>query len=127
MEKIYRANHVAAYCIYELKDQSFFINSKQLQHLLRVVDLTWKKIFGHGAFREETHPHADYYVHEVYMDYKENEYQVITEPAREWYLPYGKFQLCYRPYGVPPYSPFESVVMKKILKEYIRKNIAQAS
>lgn len=121
MENQYSAQNVAAYIIYELQEKSYYMNPIQLQQVLRQVDLAWKKVFGHCAFRESTHTHKNYYVKEVFEAYEENDLRLIEEPAREWYLPYGQFQLYYRPYGIPAYTPLEDKVMKKILNEFMTK------
>ena len=51
-------------------------------------------------------------------DYKELGTAHIVEPAKEWFLKYGEFQLVQRPYAVPNFSAVEAIVMRKILAAY---------
>lgn len=117
----YSAQHVSSYLIQQLKDASICLNVFQLQQLLQYVDMNWKKVYGHCAFLESVHSDSSYYIQEVDETYKEQFGNgPIQEPAREWYLPYGQFVIEYRPYRIPPYSPFEKVVMMKIISDYIQ-------
>ena len=127
MGSVYSAQNVAAYLIYELKEQTYFLNQTQLQQLLANVDSMWNKVFGHCAFTEATQTDSHYYVREVFESYNEQENRIIEEPAREWFLQYGCFQLEYRPYCVPVYSQIETILMEKILKNFTRKRLTCAS
>ena len=124
----YSAQHVSAFIIYELQEKSIVLNSNKLQQLLKLVDFKWRKVFGQCAFLESVHSNTLYYIEEVFETYDE-QYGIgpIQEPAREWFLPYGQFVLQYRPYGVPAYSPFEKLVMEKIIFNYIQIEQSTAS
>ena len=124
----YSAQHVSAYVIYELSEKSIALDSTKIQQLLKLVDYKWRKVFGQCAFLESVHSNSSYYIKEVFETYDEQFGNgPIQEPAREWFLPYGQFTLQYRPYGVPAYSPFEELVMEKILSDYIQVNCSKAS
>lgn len=128
MNNRYSAQHVSAYIIFELQDHSIRLNQRSLQKLLKQVDQIWRKVFKTCAFKESVYAHSDIYIKEVFDVYTEQFGNgPIQEPAREWYLPYGQFQLHYRPYGIPPYSPLEKTVMKKILSDYIQIEHSKAS
>ena len=120
MGNVYSAQHVAAYFVYELNEVHSFVNQISIQHLLGQVDAMWKKAFGHSAFSEITHDleATSYIVKEVYDAYKENGTNHIEEPAKEWYLKYGEFQLVYRTYGIPPFTQKEEIIVKKVLDRY---------
>ena len=124
----YSAQHVSAYVIYELSEKSIALDSTKIQQLLKLVDYKWRKVFGQCAFLESVHSNSPYYIKEVFETYDEQFGNgPIQEPAREWFLPYGQFILQYRPYGVPAYSPFEKIVMEKIISDYIQVNCSKAS
>ncbi len=127
MGSVYSAQNVAAYLIYELKEQAYFLNQRELQQLLANVDSMWNKVFGHCAFTEATQTDSQYYVREVFESYNEQDKHIIEEPAREWFLQYGCFQLEYRPYGVPAYSQIETILMEKIIKNFTCKRLTYAS
>jgi len=117
----YSAQHVSAFIIYELREKSIDLDSAKIQQLLKLVDFKWRKVFGQCAFLESVHAHSSYYIKEVFETYDEQfGNEQVQEPAREWFLPYGQFILQYRPYGIPSYSPFEKLVMDKILSDYIQ-------
>lgn len=117
----YSAQHVSAFIIYELREKSIVLDSTKIQQLLKLVDLKWRKVFGQCAFLESVHTNSSYYIKEVFETYGEQFGNgPVQEPAREWFLPYGQFILQYRPYGIPPYSPLEKIVMDKILSNYIQ-------
>ncbi|MED3661124.1 hypothetical protein NST62_00400 [Ureibacillus sp. FSL K6-8385] len=120
MKKVYSAQNFAAYIIYELNETNTFVNAKALQHLLAVVKQRWESVFGYSPYREKTYSlltHG-YVVKEVHDEYKEYGERLITEPAKEWYLKYGDFQLIRRPYAVPAFSTEEEQLMRKILNQY---------
>lgn len=118
MGNVYKAQNIASYLIYELTEKSYIPTKVQLQQLLRSVDVNWMCIFGHSAYLEEKYPYENYYIYEVYKTYEEQfPTDYITEPAKEWFLPYGHFQLVYRPYAVPAFSPLEKVLMQKIVQK----------
>ena len=124
----YSAQHVSAFIIYELQEKSIILDSNKLQQLLKLVDFKWRKVFGQCAFLEGVHSNSSYYIKEVFETYDEQFGNgPIEEPAREWYLPYGQFVLQYRSYGVPAYSPFEKLVMEKIVYDYIVAEHSKAS
>lgn len=124
----YSAQHVSAFIIYELREKSIVLDSTKIQQLLNIVDFKWRKVFGQCAFLESVHSNSPYYIKEVFETYDEQFGNgPIQEPAREWFLPYGQFVLQYRPYGVPSYSPFERIVMEKIISDYIQINRSKAS
>lgn len=120
MRNVYSAQNVAAYFVYELNEVETFINQISIQHLLSVVEVMWKKAFGHSAFSEETHDPAStgYVVKEVYEAYKEHGANHITIPAKEWFLAYGQFQLVHRTYGIPAFTIKEEIIIKKIVDRY---------
>ena len=124
----YSAQHVSAFIIYELHEKSIVLNAIKIQHMLKVVDFKWRKVFGQCAFLESVHSNSSYYIKEVFETYDEQFGNgPIQEPAREWFLPYGQFILQYRPYGVPAYSPFEKIVMRKIISDFIQVEQTKAS
>ena len=124
----YSAQHVSAFIIYELREKSIVLNSTKIQQLLKIVDFKWRKVFGQSAFLESVHSNSSYYIKEIFETYDEQFGNgPIQEPAREWFLPYGQFILQYRPYGVPAYSPFEKIVMKKIISDFIQVEQTKAS
>lgn len=121
MGKIYSAQNVVSYFIYELNDLHTFINAASIQHLLAEVELEWQKVYGHSAFSEKTYSLASegYIVKEVYDAYKENEDNHITLPAKEWFLKFGEFQLVHRTYGIPNFTEEEEKRVKSILNKYL--------
>ena len=124
----YSAQHVSAFIVYELQEKSIILKCNELQQLLRLVDFKWRKVFGQCAFLESVHSNPPYYIKEVFESYDEQFGNgPIEEPAREWFLPYGQFVLQYRPFGIPAYSPFEKLVMEKILSDYIQIEHSKAS
>ena len=119
MGNAYSAQNIASFLIYELTEKSYKPTKMQLQQLLRIVDLNWMSIFGQSAFHEEKHSNGNYYIYEVFQTYEEQFHSnYITEPAKEWFLPYGQFQLIYRPFAVPAFSPLEKIVMQKIIQKF---------
>ena len=120
MGNVYSAQNVAAYFVYELNEVHTFVNQISIQHLLGQVNAMWKKAFGHSAFSEVTHDLevTGYAVKEVYDAYKEHGTNHLAEPAKEWYLKYGEFQLVYRTYGVPSFTKKEEKIVKKVLDAY---------
>ena len=120
MGKVYSAQNVAAYVIYELNEVKEFVNACSIQQILADVNAMWQNVFGHHAFSETTHDlkTAGYIVKEVADYYKELGTAHIVEPAKEWFLKYGEFQLVQRPYAVPNFSAIEAIVMRKILAAY---------
>lgn len=128
MPNRYSAQHVSAYLIGQLNEQSVQINGFELQQLLKNVDRTWRKVFGQCAFSEQVHPSRDYYIEDVFNTYKEQFGDgPIDRPAMEWYLPYGQFQLCLRPYTIPTFSPLENVVISRVVSEYLRIKLKKIS
>ncbi|MEK4254167.1 MULTISPECIES: hypothetical protein [Ureibacillus] len=129
MKKIYSAQNFAAYIIYELNDMNTFVNAKSLQHLLEIVKKQWESVFGYSPYKEQTYTllaHG-YIVKEVYDAYKELGEQPILEPAKEWFLTYGDFQLIRRPFAVPAFSAEEERLMRKILRNYQTALLVHAS
>lgn len=120
MSNVYSAQNFAAYFVYELNDVQTFVNQISIQHLLGQIDAMWKRAFGHSAFTESTHDlqETGYTVKEVFDAYKENESSHIEEPAKEWFLAYGQFQLVHRTYGIPPFTQKEEIIVQKLLNHY---------
>ncbi|MER1986367.1 MAG: hypothetical protein ABS949_18555 [Solibacillus sp.] len=119
MGNVYSAQNFAAHFIYELNDANIFVNETEIQHLLADVDVMWQKVFGRSAYREATANFAEgYYVKEVFDAYKELGEARVTEPAKEWHLPYGEFQLILRPYGVPAFTAVEERIVNHVLRRY---------
>ena len=129
MGNIYSAHNIAAYFIYELNDQHIFVNSDALQHLLADVASVWNKIYGHNAFSEQVNSIAQngYIVKEVKDAYETYGTNHIEEPAKDWELEFGKFQLVYRPYGVPRFTVEEEKIMKDIINKYKASLIRKVS
>ena len=120
MGNVYSAQNVAAYFVYELNEVHTFVNQISIQHLLGQVNAMWKEAFGRSAFSELTHDFEEtgYVVKEVYDAYKENGTNHVEEPAKEWFLKYGDFQLVHRTYGIPPFTKEEETIVKKVLDHY---------
>ena len=119
MGNVYSAQNFAAYFIYELNEANTFVNETEIQHLLADVDVMWQKVFGRSAYREATANFVEgYYVKEVFDEYKELGEVHIAEPAKEWHLPYGEFQLILRPYGVPAFTAVEERIVGHVLHRY---------
>ena len=120
MGKVYSAQNIAAYVIYELNEVKEFVNACSIQQILADVNTMWQNVFGHHAFSETAHDlkKFGYSVKEVADEYKEYGTAHILEPAKEWFLKYGEFQLVQRPYAVPNFSATEEIVMRKILAAY---------
>lgn len=120
MSNGYSAQSFAAYFVYELNEVHAFVNQISIQHLLGRIDTMWKKAFGYCAFTEGTHnvEETGYTVKEVFDAYKENGTAHIEEPAKEWFLAYGEFQLVHRTYGIPPFTKKEEILVKKLLDRY---------
>ena len=120
MGNVYSAQNVAAYFVYELNEVHTFVNQISIQHLLGQVNAMWKKAFGHSAFSETTHDFEEtgYVVKEVYDAYKEHGTNHIEEPAKEWFLKYGDFQIVHRTYGVTKKKKKEEMIIKKVLNRY---------
>lgn len=119
MGNVYSAQNVAAHFIYALNEANIFVNETEIQHLLADVDVMWQKVFGRCAYREATTNFAEgYYVKEVHDAYVEHGEAHIAEPAKEWHLPYGDFQLILRPYGVPAFTAVEERIVNHVLRRY---------
>ena len=120
MGKVHSAQNVAAYIIYELNDAKEFVNACGIQQILADVNTMWLNVFGHSAFSETTHDFktTGYTVREVVEEYKEHGSAHLLEPAKEWFLKYGEFQLVRRPYAVPNYSRKEVIILNKVLTAY---------
>lgn len=120
MGKVYSAQNVTAYIIYELNEIKEFVNACSIQQILADVNAMWHNVFGHAAFSETAHDFhkVGYTVQEVADEYKEHGSAHLLEPAKEWFLKYGEFQLVQRPYAVPNYTAKEEIVMNKILAAY---------
>ncbi len=129
MGNVYSAQNFAAYFIYELNEKQSFVNAITIQHLLAEVEEVWQKMYGHSAFTENKSSLREngYVVKEVFEAYKNNGSEHITLPAKEWYLPYGQFQLIYRTYGIPPLTSQEETIIQSLLKKYQRIELNQAS
>ena len=120
MGKVYSAQNIAAYVIYELNEAKEFVNACSIQQILADVNNMWQSVFGHQAFSETAHDlkKDGYVVKEVADEYKQYGTAHVLAPAKEWFLKYGEFQLVQRPYAVPNFSAKEEIVMKKILTAY---------
>lgn len=128
MGNIYGAQNVASYFVYELNDIYSFVNSDSLQYLLAEVENKWHEHFGHSAFEEEVYAlETGYVVKEVYEAYLSNGLDHISLPAKEFYLPYGTFQLIERTYGVPAFTPEEQVIIHSIIDQYRQVVLKQVS
>ena len=125
MGKVYSAQNVAAYIIYELNEVKEYINACAIQQILADVNVMWQKVFGHSAFSEQTHnlETTGYVIKEVDEEYNIHGSAHILTPAREWFLKYGEFQLVQRPYAVPNYSVKEELVMTKILNAHRSRGV----
>lgn len=119
MGNVYSAQSFAAYFIYELNEANILVNETEIQHLLADVDVMWQKVFGRTAYREATANFTQgYYVKEVFEEYKALGSAHIAQPANEWHLPYGEFQLVLRPYGVPAFTAVEERLVHHVLRRY---------
>ena len=120
MGNVYSAQNVAAYFVYELNEVHTFVNQISIQHVLGQVNAMWQKAFGHSAFSEKIHDFktTGYVIKEVYDAYKEYGTNHLQEPAKEWFLKFGDFQLVHRTYGVPAFTQKEEIIVKKILDRY---------
>ncbi|MEG0473921.1 MAG: hypothetical protein RR588_16435 [Solibacillus sp.] len=120
MGNIYSAQNVAAYIIYELNDQKKFVNALKIQEILADIEMMWQKVFGHCAFSETTFhlSESGYVVKEIAETYNEHGAAHLLEPAKEWFLKYGEFQLVQRPFAIPNYTVKEQLLMKKIISIY---------
>ena len=128
MGNVYSAQNIASYLIFELKEYSYTLTKQQLQSLLQTVDMKWMTIFGNRACQEKPHANEMYYIEEVYATYNEQFKQnEITEPAKEWYLSYGQFQLVYQAYKVPAFSQLEKYIMNQIIESFLQSHLEQAS
>ena len=128
MGNVYSAQNIASYLIFELKERSFTLTKQQLQSLLRTVDMNWMNIFGNRACQEKPHTNEIFYIEEVYSTYNEQFKQnQITEPAKEWFLSYGQFQLVYQAYKVPAFSQLEKFVIQQVLENFLQSQLEQAS
>jgi hypothetical protein len=124
MGNVYSAQNVAAYFVYELNEMNAYINANIIQELLADVNTMWQKVFGRCAFTEKTHSlHEGYVVKEVADAYKDFGNNHIHEPAREWYLKYGQFQLILRPYGIPAFTTKEKLIVTKIIDRYLSSQL----
>ncbi len=124
MGNVYSAQNITAYVIYELNDAKKFVNACGIQRILADVNLMWHKVFGHSAFSETTHNLATsgYIVKEVAEEYKDYGAAHLLEPAKEWFLKYGEFQLVQRPFAVPNFTAKEEIIMKKVLTAHRLRN-----
>ena len=128
MGNVYSAQNIASYLIFELKEYSYTLTKQQLQSLLQTVDMNWMNIFGNRAYHEKPHTNEAYYIEEVYITYNEQFKQnEITEPAKEWYLSYGQFQLVYQAYKVPAFSQLEKFIMHQIIESFLQNHLERAS
>lgn len=129
MGNVYSAQNFAAYFIYELNEKQSFVNAMTIQHLLAEVEEVWQSMYGHSAFTESKFSLREkgYVVKEVFEAYKEHRSEHITHPAKEWYLPYGQFQLIYRAYGVPPLTSKEEKIIQNLLNKYQHVELKNAS
>ena len=126
MGNIYSAQNVTAYVIYEFNDAKEFLNACGIQQILADVNLMWHKVFGHSAFSEQTHDlkSTGYTVKEIADEYKEHGSAHLIEPAKEWFLKYGEFQLVRRPYAVPNFTAKEEIILKRVLAAFRLQNYA---
>lgn len=129
MEKVYSAQNIAAFIIYELNDTNTFINAETLQTLLHLVNEKWKSVFGMSPYSEKTYSlHENgYVVKEVFDVYEEFGEKPLTEPAKEWILKYGQFQFIVRPYGIPPFTEREEKLVREVLDQYRLSMLKNAS
>lgn len=130
MERVYSAQNVAAHIIYELQETNVLVNQKAIQSVLAEIANMWQKVFGHSPFKEATHDLSvtGYTVQEVYEDYKQYGNRMIQEPAKEWFLQYGEFQLIQRTYGVPAFTALEKKIIQSVLRLYAsRQALRKAS
>lgn len=129
MGKVYSAQNIAAYLIYELNETNTFINANALQHLLGKINEQWEKVFGNSPYKEQTHSLAinGFVIKEVFDAYKEHGDESILEPAKEWFLKYGDFQLILRPYAIPSFSTIEELLIKDVLAQYRNGILEKAS
>lgn len=120
MGKVYSAQNIAAYIIYELNDAKEFVNACSIQQILADVNVMWQRVFGHDAFSETTHDLevTGYTVKEVADEYKVHGLAHLLEPAKEWFLKYGEFQLVQRPFAVPNFTAKEAIMLNKVLTAY---------
>ena len=118
MTNKYSAQNIAAYCIYEVNELKSFINNEVLQYMLADVDAAWHKYFGQSAFTEEVAVSCDYTIKTVFDAYAELGEQHIEAPAKEWDLPYGTFQLVYRPFAVPAFTADEEHIVRNVIRHY---------
>lgn len=129
MENVYSAQNFAAYFIYELNEEQSFVNAITIQHLLAEVEEVWQSMYGHSAFTESKFSLREkgYVVKEVFEAYKEHGPKHITLPAKEWYLPFGQFQLVYRTYGIPSFTLKEETIIQSLLKKYKQTELSKVS
>lgn len=128
MGNIYSAQNIASYLIYELNDSYSFVNANALQYLLAEVDYKWQVTFGHSAYSEQVHTLKDgYTVKEVYDAYAEHGLEHIATPAKEYFLPYGQFQLIERPYAVPNLTLQEQNIITSVIYVYQQNQLRKAS
>lgn len=128
MGNIYSAQNVASYLIYELNDAYSFVNASALQYLLAEVEYKWQTTFGHSAYSEQVQSLKDgYTVKEVYDAYVENGLEHIAVPAKEYFLPYGQFQLIERPYAVPNLTLHEQNLIASVIRGYQQNQLRKAS
>ncbi|MEE1131660.1 MAG: hypothetical protein UHX00_08600 [Caryophanon sp.] len=119
MANKYSAQNIAAYFIYEMNERQAFINNEVLQHMLAQLNRVWTKHFGQSAFIEEVaSPACHYSVEDVYNTYAEAESAHIDAPAKEWTLPYGKFQLVYRTIPAPKFTADELRIVSHVARQH---------
>lgn len=128
MGNVYSAQNIASYLIYELNEVNSFVNANALQFLLAEIEYKWQIIFGHSAYSEQVHDLKNgYVVKEVYDAYLENGFNHIVEPAKDYFLPYGQFQLIERPYAVPILTAQEQRVIETIILGYQLNQLRKVS
>lgn len=84
MGKVYSAQNIAAYIIYELNDVKEFVNACAIQQILADVNTMWQHVFGHNAFSEQAHDLSTegYVVREVAEAYKIHGTAHILSPKK---------------------------------------------
>ena len=128
MGNVYSAQNLVAYFIYNLNEQSTFVNAHSLQYILMELNESWDCHFGHHGVSEAIVllDEKQYGVKEVQEAYAEFGEQHLTDPAKDWYLEYGQFQLVYRPYGIPAFTEEEELLVNRVLENY-RKRLVQVA
>lgn len=128
MGNIYSAQNIASYLIYELNDAYSFVNASALQYLLAEVEYKWQTTFGHSAFSEQVSDLKNgYTVKEVHQAYAVNGFNHIIEPAKDYFLEYGQFQLIERPYAIPSLTSQEAQLINSIIQQYQLNQLRKVS